>query len=143
MVHAEVHTLHEPDGSPVCNVSFDLSAEQVAGAEHAIAEVVLERHRGQDLEIDDVLRLRELTGVRDELARLAEGGGHAHVVLPLARFSTMHDAVDEYVTSRTDRDWARKADKDALPLLRAMLGPMAALRGEAVEATLRSQTTSG
>src|SRR5688500_17645355 len=31
MVHAEVHTLHEPDGSPVCNVSFDLSAEQVAG----------------------------------------------------------------------------------------------------------------
>src|SRR3712207_6403614 len=101
MVNAEVHTLHAPDGSPVCNTAFDLSGEQLGAASHAVGEILVERHRGEALETDDVLALRELTGVRDELDRLIGAGGNAHVILPLGRFSALHDALDEWVVSRT------------------------------------------
>jgi len=144
MVNAEIQTLSEPDGTPVMNVAFDLSRDQLAAASHALGEMVLERHRGQALEIDDVLALRELTGVRDEVERLAVGGGHATMLMTLGRFIALHDAVDEWVHTRTDRGWVREADEDALPFLGAMLGPMAALRGRALTATLGgSETPSG
>ena len=142
MVHPEIQTLQAPDGTPVCNVAFDLSDAQLAAMSHATGEVVVERHRGQDLEIDDVLALRELTGVRDEVDRLHSAGGHARIILPLGRFIALHDALDEYAVTRTERDWLRKADEDALPLVRALLGPMAALRADALAETLRAQAPS-
>ena len=138
MVNAEIQTLSEPDGTPVTNVAFDLSHDQLAAASHAVGEIVLERHRGQALEIDDVLALRELTGVRDELGRLTEAAANATVLLPLGRFIALHDAVDEWVCTRTGRDWLRDADREALPLAGALLGPMADLRTDAVAAVLRS-----
>ena len=136
MVNAHVHTLHEPDGTPVCNVSFDLSDLQVRAAAHATGELVVERHRGVALELDDVLALRQLTGVRDELDSLVEAGAHATIVLPLARFIVLHDAVDEWVATRVERGWTREADDEALPFLEALLGPMADLRADALAAVL-------
>ena len=142
MVNVDIQMLLAPDGTPVCNVGFDLSDAQLGAASHAIGEILLERHRGQALEIDDVLALRELTGVRDEVDRLLAGGGHARVMLPLGRFIALHDAADEYVVTRTERDWLRKADEDALPMLRALLDGMETLRADAVDATLRAQAPS-
>ena len=138
MVNAEVQTLREPDGTPVTNVSFDLSHEQLSAATHAIGEMILERHRGQDLEIDDVLALRELTSVRDEVERLAAMQANASVLMTLSRLIVFHDAADEWVTTRTGRDWLRKADTDALPLMGALLHPLASLRAKALESALGS-----
>src|SRR3954468_23260678 len=138
MVNAAIHTLHDPDGTPVCNLAFDLSAEQLHAAVHAAGEVRLERHRGAALDTDGVLALRELTGVCDELDRLAEGGGHATVVLPLARFAALHDALGEWVATRDERGWLRQADDEALPYVDALLEPMAALRADGLQATLGS-----
>ena len=142
MVNEEIQQLHAPDGTPVCNVGFDLSTDQLTAASHAVGEMLLERHRGQSLDTDDVLALRELTGVRDELQVLAEAGGHARLLLTLARFIALHDAIDEYVVTRTGRDWLREADREALPFVSALLGPMAALRGDAVAAVLSSSETT-
>ena len=136
MVNAEITTLLDPDGTPVCNVAFDLSAQQLAAASHALGEVLLERHRGQVLDTDAVLALRELTGVRDELDRLAEPGAHAAMTLPLARLIVLHDAVDDWVASRAARDWLRDAEREALPVLGALLDPMAGLRAAALSAVL-------
>jgi hypothetical protein len=61
--------------------------------------------------------------VRDEIDRLLAAGGHGRVILPLGRFVALQEAVDEYVETRTDRDWLRKADEEALPMLSAVLGP--------------------
>jgi hypothetical protein len=141
MVNVEIRTLHEPDGTPVCNVAFDLSSQQLAASAHASGEMLVERHRGASLDVDGVLALRQLTSVRDELDRLADAGAHARLTLPLARFIVMHDALDEYVTSRTGRDWAREADAAALPMLGAMLGPMASLRADALTAVLGERST--
>src|SRR3977135_3471103 len=74
MVNAELRTLHAADGTPVCNVSFDLSAQQLHAAARAAEAIRLERHRHQALSTDDVLALRELTGLSDELHMLAEPG---------------------------------------------------------------------
>jgi hypothetical protein len=142
MVNEEIQQLHEPDGTPVCNVGFDLSAAQLSAASYAIGEILVERHRGQELDIDDVLALRELTGVRDELQVLADAGAHARMLLTLGRFITLHDAVDEYVVTRTGRDWLREADRETLPLAGALLAPMAALRADALAAVLGSSETA-
>ena len=142
MVNAQVRTLHEPDGTPVTNLAFDLSQTQIESASLACGEMLLVRHRGQALDTDAVLALRELTAVCDELHRLGEMHANAHVVLPLARFNVLHDTVDEWVVSRSERGWLRKADEDAMPILDAMLTPMSALRGEAVEAALSEDHAS-
>jgi hypothetical protein len=140
MINAQIHTLREPDGSPVANVAFDLSAEQLAAASHALVEVLHDRHRHDALETDDVLALRELTAVRDEFERLTSAGGHATLVMTLARLIVLHDALDEYVAAHAERDWRRDADSEALPLLEALLGPLAALRADALDEALRAAT---
>ena len=142
MVNAHTQTLHSPDGTPVCNVAFDLSSEQLSAAAYACAEMIVERNRGHELEIDDVLALRELTGVRDELDALAAVGADAGLLLTLGRFIALHDAVDEWVVSRRGRDWLRNDDEDALPVAAAMLGPMASLREQAVSVTLGYEAAS-
>jgi hypothetical protein len=142
MVNAEIQTLHEPDGSPVCNVVFDLSAEQLGAAAYAVGEIMLERHRGQDLETDDVLALRELTELRDDLARLADRQANATVLMTLGRLIAFHDAADEWVTTRTERDWLRTDDEEALPFVGGMLYPLSDLRARAVATTLGAPAPS-
>ena len=136
MVNAEIRTLHEPDGTPVCNAAFDLSAQQLSAAARACADVLTERHRGEALETDAVLALRELTSVCDELGGLAEAGSNATVVLPLARLVALHDALHDWVVSRTERDWLRDDERDDLPVIAAKLPPMGRLREDGLRATL-------
>lgn len=136
MVNAELRMLTERDGTAVCNVSFDLSATQLAAAARAVEEMRVARHRGQALGTDDVLALRELTGVSDELHRLAEHDAHGTLVLPLARFTALHDALADWAHELEQRGWLREADAEALPVVEALLDPMAALRAEALQAML-------
>jgi hypothetical protein len=136
MVNAELHTLHDADGLPVCNVSFDLSAEQVATAARAVEAVRLDRHRDEPLGTDDVLALRELTGLSDELHGLAERHGHASMLLTLARFTALHDALTEWVHAAGERGWMREGEREDYALVDAMLEPMAHLRADALRSVL-------
>jgi hypothetical protein len=136
MVNAELRTLHDADGTPVCNVSFDLSAEQLAAAARAAEAVRLERHRHETLSTDDVLALRALTSISDELHRLADHDANATVVLPLARFVALHDALVEWIHAADARGWMREDDQAAHPLVEALLDPMASLRADALHAVL-------
>jgi hypothetical protein len=136
MVNAEIRTLHAADGTPVCNVSFDLSAQQLAAMYRAVEAIRLHRHQNAELSTDDVLALRELTGVSDELHRLAEAEANATLVLPLARFVALHDALTEWVGLADDRGWMREDDAAIHPLIAALLDPMASLREDALHAVL-------
>jgi hypothetical protein len=136
MVNPEVRTLHEADGTPVCNVSFDLSAEQLAAAARAVEAVRLARHRDEALSTDDVLALRELTSVSDEMHRLAEHGAHGTVVLTLARYVALHDALVEWASAGEERGWMREEDREPHAIIDAVLDPMAQLRAEALHAAL-------
>ena len=136
MVNAALRTLHAADGTPVCNVSFDLSALQLHAAARAAEATRLDRHRHMELSTDDVLALRELTGLSDELHRLTEHEANATVVLPLARFVALHDALVEWVHVADERGWMREADQEIHPFVAALLDPMAALREDALHAVL-------
>lgn len=140
MVNAEVRTLHDADGTPVCNVSFDLSDAQLTAAAHAVDQIRLQRHRGQDMATDDALALRELTALADELHRLTEHGAHGTVVLPLARLVTLHEAIREWIAVVEARGWMRDADQEAYRLLQALLHPMADVRADAVRQTLATRS---
>jgi hypothetical protein len=141
MVNAELRTLHAADGTPVCNVSFDLSAEQLKAAARAAESIRLERHRNLELSTDDVLALRELTSISDELHTLVDHGANATLVLPLARFTALHDALVEWVHAADDRGWMREEDAEAYPYVAAMIDPMASLRADALHAVLGASDT--
>ncbi|HVI37487.1 MAG TPA: hypothetical protein VM684_14745 [Gaiellales bacterium] len=136
MVNPELHMLHDTDGLPVCNVSFDLSADQIASAAHVVEDVRLERHRHQALSTDDVLALRELTGLSDELHGLAEQHAHASLLLTLARFTALHDALGDWIHAADERGWMREEDREHYTRADALLDPMAQLRADALQAVL-------
>lgn len=136
VVNATVRMLTALDGTPVCNAVFDLSADQLCAAAHAVEEVRVERHRGHPLGVDEALALQAMTSVVAELEQYVEAGGHGTLVLPLARMALLHDGLEEWVRSRDARGWLRDADTAALPVVRSLLAPLTELRAQAVRVTL-------
>jgi hypothetical protein len=67
MQHAHIDISRDLEGDPVVFACFDLSGEEVAAAVHAVHAVAGERFRMSDMSADDVLQLRELTALADEL----------------------------------------------------------------------------
>ncbi len=136
MLNPELRTLLAADGTPVCNVSFDLSAAQLAACARCADAVRVTHFRGDALSTDEVLALQELTGVTDELHRLAEHEAHGTVVLPLARFAALHDALGTWAADLDARGWAREDEQADRPMIDALLAPMADLREQAVRSVL-------
>jgi hypothetical protein len=134
MEHARIDISQDLDGDAVVHACFDLSPEELAAAAHAVAATTGERFRISELSSDDVLELRELTALTDELGELS--GGASTVVLKPARLSALRDAVTIFVESRERAEWIREEDRQPLALLREMLFPLEQLSAEATRAAL-------
>ena len=134
MVRARIDISQDLDGHPVVYACFDLAPEQIAAAAHAVAATAAERFRITEVSADEVLELRELTALADELRELS--GGASTVVLRPARLSTLLDAVSRFVESREQADWIREEDHQPLALLREMLFPLEQLNAEATRTAL-------
>ena len=140
MHNAHVDISQDLDGEPVVFACFDLNEEQIAASTHAIAVTVAERYRSSDMSADDVLELRELTALSDDLGEIASGS--RTVVLRPARLSVYRDCVAHFVDSRDDAEWLRPDDRDPLALLRGLLLGLEQLYAESVRAALRSGQSS-
>lgn len=134
MERARIDISQDLDGHPVVYACFDLAPEQIAAAAHAVAATAAERFRLTEVSADDVLELRELTALADELGELS--GGASTVVLRPARLSTLLDAVSRFVESREQAEWIREEDHQPLALLREMLFPLEQLSAEATRTAL-------
>jgi hypothetical protein len=134
MEHVRIDISQDLDGDAVVHACFDLSPDEIAAAAHAVAATTGERFRMTDMSSDDVLELRELTALTDELAELS--GGASTVVLKPARLSALRDAVIAFVESREQAEWIREEDRQPLALLREMLFPLEQLSVEATRAAL-------
>jgi hypothetical protein len=77
MQHAHIDISRNLEGDPVVFACFDLRADEVAAAVHAVHAVATERFRMSDMSADDVLELRELTALADELGDGIPAEGHA------------------------------------------------------------------
>ena len=134
MERARIDISQDLDGNPVVYACFDLAPEQIAAAAHAVAATAAERFRITEVSADEVLQLRELTALADELRELT--GGASTVVLRPARLSTLLDAVSRFVESRERAEWVREEDHEPLALLREMLFPLEQLSAEATRTAL-------
>ena len=73
------------DGNPVVYACFDLAPEQIAAVAHAVAATAGERFRVTEMSADDVLELRELTTLADELGELATAPARSCCARPGSR----------------------------------------------------------
>src|SRR5215204_5225777 len=139
MVNAHIDISQGLDGEPVVLACFDLGDEQLAASAHAVAATG-ERFRTAEMSVDDVIELRELTALADELASLALRPGIHTLVLRPARLTVYRDAVAGFVESRDEAEWVREEDREPLARVRALLHPLADLCGDALRAALSGPT---
>jgi hypothetical protein len=136
MLNARIDITQGLDGEPVVLACFDLGEEEIAASAHAVRVTSGERFRNASMSVDDVLELRELTALTDELADLARDTGIRSIVMRPARLSAWRDALAYFVESREDADWAREDDRRALSAARSLLWPLEDLCAEAMRAAL-------
>jgi hypothetical protein len=136
MLHARIDITQGLDGEPVVLACFDLGEEEIAASAHAVRATSGERFRNASMSVDDVLELRELTALADELTDLARDTGMRSIVMRPARLSAWRDALAYFVESREDAEWAREDDRRALSDARALLWPLEDLCAEAMRAAL-------
>ena len=136
MVNARIDITQDLDGAPVVLACFDLSEPDIAASAHAVAVARTERYRHAEMGVDDVLAMRELTAVADDLDALARVPGASTVVLRPARLTAFREALEDFVAARDEADWVREADAAHLPAARSLLLPLADLAAEAVRAAL-------
>jgi hypothetical protein len=134
MERAHIDISRDLEDEPVVHALFDLSEDEIAASAHAIAAIAAERFRMADMSSDDVLELRELTALADELSELS--GGTGTLVMRPARLSALRDAVAHFVESRDEAEWIREEDREPLAIVRGMLFPLEQLCGEALRAAL-------
>ena len=67
MQHAHIDISRGLDGEHVVLACFGLREDEVAAAARAVAAIASERYRTPRISADDVLELRELTALKDEL----------------------------------------------------------------------------
>jgi hypothetical protein len=134
MERARIDISEDLDGEPVVYAVFDLSQVEIAAAAHAVRSTVAERYRLPAISADDVVELRELTVLADELGEMTDGAGT--VVLRPARLSALRDVVSQFVESHDYAEWIREEDRDPLAITRELLWPLEQLAGEATRAAL-------
>jgi hypothetical protein len=139
MLNAHIDISQGLDGEPVVLACFDLGEGELAASAHAVAATA-DRFRAAEMSVDDVIELRELTGLSDELAALALRPGMRTVVLRPARLTVYRDAVSRFVESRDEAEWVRDEDREPLGRVRALLHPLEDLCADALRAALTGAT---
>jgi hypothetical protein len=164
MRNAHIDISRGMDGETVVYACFDLGEAEIAAAVHAVAAIAAERYRTPRISADDVLGLRDLTTLADELEhglpdakRADDKGPGAEAEQPLvsgpepapamrtivfrpARLSVLRDAVAAFVESRDEADWIRDEDREPLAIVRGMLLPLEQLCAEAMRAALSPES---
>jgi hypothetical protein len=158
MQHAYIDISRGLDGEPVVLACFGLREDEVAAAARAVAAIAADRYRTPRISADDVLELRELTALADELEHgspaieagpgiepregaepgqsIEPGQGIRTLVFQPARLSALRDAVAAFVDSRDDAEWVGHEDRGPLALLRGLVLPLEQLCADAMRAAL-------
>src|ERR687894_517325 len=135
MVNAHVDISQGLDGESVVLACFDLGDEDLAASARAVAAAA-DRFRVAELSVDDVIELRELTALSDELGDLALRPGMRTVVLRPARLTVYRDAVARFIESRDEAEWIREEDREPLARVRSLLYALEELCADALRAAL-------
>jgi hypothetical protein len=136
MFNARVDITQGLDGEQVVLAVFDLGDEEIAASAHAVRAISGERFRTASMSVDDVIELRELTALADELGDLAARAGVSTLVLRPARLSAYRAALTGFVEGRDVAEWIRDEDREPLSRVRELLWPLGDLAADAMRAAL-------
>jgi hypothetical protein len=136
MNHARIDVTQGLDGEAVVLACFDLGGEEIAASAHAVRTVSRERFVNHEMSTDDVLELRELTALTDELGDHVQTEGIRTLVMRPSRLNAWRDALTHFVESRDEAEWTREDDRKALPLVRELLWPLGELCADALRVAL-------
>lgn len=124
------------DGEAVVLACIDLGEEEVRASTHAVGATISERFRVPPISGDDVVELRELTGLADELGQPGPEGAVRTLAFSPARLNLFRDAVAYFVARRDQAEWMREEDREPLALVRPLLPTLGELSREALRAAL-------
>ena len=136
MDHARLDITQGLDGEAVVLACFDLGEVEIAASAHAVQAIAGERFRHAEMSTDDVLELRELTALADELSDHRSQQGIRTLVMRPRRLNAWRDALTHFVETRDAAEWLRDDDRVALPAARELLWPLADLCADALRAAL-------
>ena len=136
MLRGRIDISRDMEGEVVVLACIDLAEEDVRASAHAVNATISERFRMQAISGDDVLKLRELTGLADELGEPGVEGAVRTLVFSPARLNLCREAIADFVDSRSEADWVREEDREALARIRELLPALAELSEEALRAAL-------
>jgi hypothetical protein len=139
MERQHVDITQDLEGEPVVHAIFDLREEEIAASAHAVTASCNERFRNTEMSADDVVELRELTALADELGELVGGAGT--IVMRPARLNAYRHALGTFVESRDESEWIREEDRESLSIVRSLLWPLEELAAETIQAALSPSAT--
>ena len=137
MHNARIDTTQGLDGEAVVLAVFDLPDEEISASAHAVRIISVERYRTQSMSVDDVLELRELTALTDELGGHLLRPGVSTLVMRPSRLNAWRDALTHFVESRDEAEWMREEDREPLALVRSLLYSLEELCADALRAALQ------
>lgn len=136
MHNARIEQTPGLDGESVVLAVFDLPDEELAASAHAVRATLGERFRTAAMSTDDVLELRELTALADELSDQLLRPGVSTLVMRPSRLNAWRDALTYFVESRDEAEWMREEDREPLAHARGLLWPLGDLCADAMRAAL-------
>jgi hypothetical protein len=136
MLRGRIDISNDLDGNAVVLACIDLAEDEVRGSAHAVRATVTERFRMPAISGDDVIQLRELTGLADELGEPGPEGAVRTLVFSPARLNVYRDALARFVDSRDEAEWIRDEDREPLARARELLPALGELSEEALRAAL-------
>jgi len=143
MVNAHVDTTSGPDGTKTVVARFDLAEDEVAAVARAVDVSRTEQFRNEELSADDVVAMRELTALADQLTALAGHGSAVTVELSPARLVALRDSLHAFVEQRDEAGFTREEDRDAYAVAMALAAPLADLSADALRAALDAAAHAG
>lgn len=143
MINAHVDTTTAPDGTKAVVARFDLNDDEIAAVARAVDASRTEQFRHEELSIDDVVAMRELTALADQLTALAGYGTAVTVELSPARLVALRDTLHAFVELRDEAGFTRDEDRDAYAVAMALAAPLGDLVAETLRAALDAAEHAG
>lgn len=125
----------DPDGLPIVEVTIDLSAAQLAASAQALRTVRDARYRAAEVSADDVVTLREVTSLVDELDDASGADATARIHMTVARLGILREALGQFAAGEHPE---REGDAAARPVVFGLLDALEDLHADALAQALSS-----
>ena len=143
MINAHVDTTTAPDGTKAVVARFDLNDDEIAAVARAVDASRTEQFRNEELSTDDVVAMRELTALADQLTALAGHRSACTVAMSPARLVALRDTLAAFVEHRDEAGFTREEDREAYAVSLALAAPLADLAADTLRAALDAAEHAG